>query len=135
MSHFEDIKVWKDSRSFNKTLFEKLKNVDRVSEGFLANHLLKTAGSVMDNIAEGMERGGNRELVQFLAIAKGSAGEVKSQLFRAIDFGLMSQKDGEKLQEEITEISKQIGGFMNYLKSSDRKGHKFEESIIMYNSK
>lgn len=132
---FEELKVWNDSRNLNRKLFILLREKNYADNGFLVQQLFRTAGSIMDNIAEGMERGGNRELIQFLAIAKGSSGELKSQLFRAIDFKVISKDDAVEIQQELDAISRQLGGFMGYLKKSDRKGYKFEEGIAEYQTK
>jgi four helix bundle protein len=94
--------------------------------------MLKTAGSIMDNIAEGAERSGNREFIQFLSISKGSAGELVSQMYRALDVKLISQAEFEKCEEILIDISKQLMNFMKYLKQSDRKGYKFEEPQTEY---
>ncbi len=130
--NFRNMKVWKESRKLNQLLFEILKDKDDRDFGFLKNHMFKTAGSIMDNIAEGSERSGNREFIQFLSISKGSAGELISQMYRAMDIGLIDTSEFEQCEEKLTDISKQLMNFMKYLKKSDRKGYKFEEPEMEY---
>lgn len=131
---FEDLKVWNDSRALNKMLFDILKEKDDKIYGFLVNHIYKTGGSIMDNIAEGFERDGNREFIQFLSISKASAGELKSQLYRALDVEVISQTQLKDLIEKVNHIIAQLVQFMKYLQSSDRRGNKFQEGEIEYNT-
>ena len=78
--------------------------------------------------AEGFERGGNKEFIQFLYIAKGSCGEARSQIHRARDFGYMNDKEYKDLINESVQLSKKISGFISYLKNSQLKGEKYSTS-------
>ncbi|MCE2712423.1 MAG: four helix bundle protein [Cryomorphaceae bacterium] len=132
LNRFEDLKVWKDARILNKELFSIFLNKDTNKYGFLGNHIFKTSGSIMNNIAEGFEREGNKEFIQFLAIAKGSSGELRSQLYRALDLGLIIETDHATILDRLTHISAQINLFISYLKKSEFKGNKFKEKSIAY---
>ncbi|MCH8982379.1 four helix bundle protein, partial [candidate division KSB1 bacterium] len=82
--------------------------------------------SIMSNIAEGFERDGNREFLQFLAVAKGSSGEVRAQLYVALDQDYIDKNIFESLSAISIEIGSLIGGLMNYLRETDMKGKKFK---------
>jgi four helix bundle protein len=120
---FEDMPVWQKSMICSQAIFELTQLEPFCRDFSLRDQINRAMGSVMDNIAEGFERDGNREFIQFLSIAKGSAGEVRSQLYRAIDRGYITAD--ENIQNDISEISRQLQGFMDYLKRTTHKGTKY----------
>jgi four helix bundle protein len=123
---FEDILAWQKARILCKLLNGyTLKNL--FSRDFkLVGQIKGSSGSAMDNIAEGFERGGNREFIQFLFISKGSAGETRSQLYRALDNEYISEKEFREAYDLAEEVSKLVAGLINHLKSSDIKGDKYK---------
>src|SRR5690606_22650994 len=96
----------------------------------LKDQINGSSGSVMDNIAEGYERDGTREFIQFLAIAKGSVGETRSQLYRALDRNHITKEQYEELSNESLVISKKISSLMKYLNTTKIKGSKFPNKKI-----
>jgi len=105
----------------SKDLFAKdYKFKDQISDA---------AGSVMDNIAEGFDRGGKLEFINFLSYSKGSTGEVKSQLYRARDVKYISSEKFDELYFQYDNLSGQIAGFISYLNKILIKGQKFKDRI------
>jgi four helix bundle protein len=128
IKRFEDLEVWKMARELNLKIFPLLQQIHETKNYELRNQLDSSCGSVMDNIAEGFERDGNKEFVQFLAIAKGSLGEVRSQLYRTFDRKLIGEEKFELLNKECLLLAGKIANFMTYLRRSEIKGVKFKQN-------
>lgn len=124
---FEDIEAWRASRKLSRDIYDLTLKGSFYLDFGLKDQINRSSGSIMDNIAEGFERGGTREFIQFLSIAKGSCGEVRSQLHRAFDRSHVHKSEFEFLQEQAIKVSRMISGFMQYLRSSDIKGTKFNK--------
>lgn len=122
---FEEIESWIKARKLAKDIYE-ITLRDCLKRDFsLKNQVNGSIGSVMDNIAEGFERGGNKEFIQFLYIAKGSSGETRSQLYRMLDRVYITQEEFDHFASELRQLSKMISGLITYLRNSGQKGSKF----------
>jgi four helix bundle protein len=130
VSRFEDLEVWKSARAFARIIYETTLKGGFSKDFSHKDQINRSSGSIMDNIAEGFERGGNKELIQYLFIAKGSAGEARSQLFRALDKDYIDQEEFNLLENKSQEISKQLSGFINYLKNSEMRGEKYVKEPV-----
>lgn len=123
---FEDLEIWNLAREICQLVEFLIQNTNLKTNYFLRKQIDRSSGSIMDNIAEGFERKGNREFIQFLSIAKGSAGEVKSQSYRAFDKNLITIEQLLKLNEIVELEKNKIGAMMNYLNNCEIKGLKFK---------
>ena len=126
VKRFEDLTVWKMAREFCKDIF-RITSYTQFSKDYrFKDQIRSSSGSIMDNIAEGFERDGNKEFIQFLTIAKGSCGESRSQLHRSFDYQYIENEEYETLCQKTIEISKAISAFVSYLKQSEIKGIKYK---------
>jgi len=114
-SSFVDLPIWQEARKLTKTIYE-LTETGKFSKDFgLKQQIQRASVSMMSNIAEGFERRSNAEFVNFLNYAKASVGEVRSQLFVALDINYIKSEAQERLDQDLEELAAQIGGFMKYL--------------------
>ena len=109
---FEKLEVWRRSHALSIEIYRLL--ADCRDWGF-KDQITRAANSISDNIAEGAERRGKTEFKQFLGYAKGSAGETRSQVLRAIALGYIPGETGQRLTAELREISRMIHGLIDSL--------------------
>ncbi len=125
IERFEDIDAWKHAREITKRIYAVSSNSRFAKDFALVNQIRRAAVSILSNIAEGFERNGDKEFVQFLTIAKGSCGEVRAQLYVALDQKYIEETEFLEIKNELVNTSRMISGLIKYLKQSDLKGSKF----------
>ena len=126
IERFEDIIAWQKARMLAKEIYASTRIGPFARDYGLKDQIQRASVSTMANIAEGFERGGDREFIQFLSNSKGSCGEIKSHLYVALDQGYVPQLDFDQLYGKADEISRLVSGFMTYLQQSQVGGHKFK---------
>ncbi|MBE0616968.1 MAG: four helix bundle protein [Proteobacteria bacterium] len=119
IERFEDIEAWKEARKLVQHVYRSLR--DCRDFGF-CDQMQRAAVSVMSNIAEGFNRGSNKEYVQFLVVARASASEVRSLSYAALDLAHITEADFDEISKGCVTTANLINGFIRYLRSSTRKG-------------
>jgi len=114
---FEDLGVWQDARGLVKQIYQASKQRAFYRDFSLRDQIRRAATSAMSNIAEGFERGTRKEFIQFLNIAKGSNGEVRSRLYVALDQEYLDEKAFESLKQSALSLSRRLSRFISYLES------------------
>lgn len=127
-NRLEDLEVWQAARLLVREIYRATSTGGYAVDFALRDQTRRAAVSAMSNIAEGFERDGNKEMLQFLALAKGSCGEVRSQLYVAADQGYLSPEESERQTRSAVRLSRMISGFMKYLRNSDMRGRKFSRN-------
>ncbi len=122
----EEIEAWNSARALARAIYACSKGGKASKDYGFCDQIRRAATSVMLNIAEGFERGGNREFVQFLGVAKGSPGEIEALLYIAIDQGYISQGEFESMKGKNGSTRRLIAGLMHYLHPSGMKGMKYK---------
>ena len=123
---FEELGIFQKARELSEKIYPITQRGEFKYDSRFVQQIRAAAGSIMDNIAEGFERGGNKEFINFLFIAKGSCGEVRSQLIRANDVGYLSKEEYEELYAESRKHSAAIMNFIKEIKTSEMVGAKYK---------
>ena len=123
----EDLRVWQNARVLCKTIYTLTHKEGFEKDFRFVQQIRAAAGSIMDNIAEGYGRGGNKEFIQFLSIAKGSTLEVLSQLYRAYDVQHITEQKFIETKQLLNTISVMLHNLIERLKQSDIKGSKYNK--------
>ena len=125
VTRFEDLEIWQEARELCKNVYEITSLGPFCNDFKFRDQIRASAGSAMDNIAEGFERGGNKEFHQFLSVSRGSIGEVRSQSYRAFDNNYINEEKFNELLESTDSLSRKTYNLMHHLKNSDIKGLKY----------
>ena len=126
IKQFEDLEVWRAARALTKAIY-RVSSTGQFARDFqLTNQIRRSANSVMSHIAEGFEGDGNREFQHFLAVANGSCGEVRSQLFIAFDQGYVALNEFQSLCQEATKVSRLLSALMKHLRQSQMGDRKYK---------
>lgn len=126
IERFEDIQAWQKTRELIRAIYVTTGSGAFAKDYALVSQIRRAAVSVLSNIAEGFERDGKGEFVQFLSVAKGSVGELRAQLYVALDAGFLTNDEFNALSNNAIEISRMLSGLMRYLKTTDIRGQKFK---------
>ena len=124
---FEELAIFQKARELSAKIYPVTRRGEFKYDSRFVQQIRAAAGSIMDNIAEGFERGGNKEFLNFLYIAKGSCGEVRSQLIRANDVGYLTPEEYNELYIECRKLSAGIMNFIKEIKASDITGAKYKK--------
>ncbi|HUR67179.1 MAG TPA: four helix bundle protein [Chitinophagaceae bacterium] len=123
---FEELEVWKKARILSRKIYPLTYKEPIANDFRLRDQRRGSVGSIMDNIAEGFERGSKLEFINALTTAKGETGVLKSQLYRCFDNNYISKKVFDELYGDADEITKMLTRLINYLNKSAIKGQKFK---------
>lgn len=121
VERFEDLKVWNHAIEIGLKIYRLVETNHLVKDYRAKDQLIGSAISISNNIAEGFEYNSNRQFIRFLAIAKGSAGELRSQLFLLLKAGKITNEEYEALYSELLQVSSELKGFINYLSDFEKK--------------
>ena len=123
---FEELAIFQKARELSAKIYPVTRRGEFKYDSRFVQQIRAAAGSIMDNIAEGFERTGNKEFLNFLYIAKGSCGEFRSQLIRAKDVGYLSTEEYDELYIDCRKLSASIMNFIKEIKSSEMAGSKYK---------
>ena len=125
ISKIEDLRIWQNARTISRMIYAITRRENFEKDFRFVQQIRAAAGSIMDNIAEGFGRGGNKEFLQFLSIARGSSQELLSQIYRAYDAQYITEEELTDCKLLINNTSVMIHNLMEQIKKSDIKGIKY----------
>lgn len=126
IQRFEDIEAWKVARLLTNRIYDSTIAGEFSPDFGLSDQIRRAAVSIVSNIAEGYERDGDKEFIQFLFVAKGSCGELRAQLYLAHDGHYISEAQIQELFNGALEVSRMISGLIKYLRQSQMSGKKYK---------
>lgn len=126
IERFEDLEVWRKARELTNLVYQVTGSGNFAHDFGLRDQVRRATVSVVSNIAEGFERGGDKEFQQFLSVAKGSCGEIRAQLYIARDQRYLDEPQFQELFEKTMEISRLLSSLMKYLQTSTLRGSKYK---------
>ncbi|MBD5781070.1 four helix bundle protein [Pelagicoccus sp. NFK12] len=118
---FEDLPIWQLARKLAASIYSKTRTGEFARDRGLKDQIQRASVSIVSNIAEGFERKSDKEFINFLSIAKGSAGEVRAQLYIALDINYITEPEQTELNESLKDLSAQIAGLMRYLQNKQQR--------------
>ena len=127
VERFEDLTIFKKARELCKKVYSVTEKSPFCNDLRFVQQMHASAGSIMDNIAEGFERSGNKDFVNFLIIAKGSCGEVRSQIIRASDVNFISNEMAKEMYDDCLSLSSQIMSLVKEIRKSEYKGVRYKD--------
>ena len=130
VKNFEDLEIWKDARVLTREIYQLTRDSKFARDFALRDQIRRAAVSIMSNIAEGFEREGNQEFIQFSMSPKASCGEVRSQLYVALDQSYVAPKDCDDASKSFRRLSIMISNLIAYLKCSGLKGSNIPRQIV-----
>jgi four helix bundle protein len=125
VERFEELEAWKRSREVTKLIYQLSGSADFGRDFGLKDQIRRAAVSIPSNIAEGFERDGDKEFLQFLSIAKGSCGEVRTQLYIALDQQYLTKSQFDTVSNQLIQLSRMLSGLITYLRNSELRGRKY----------
>jgi len=123
ITKFEDLEIWKESLSITRNVYDLLAKKEFNLEFELKNQLKRAVLSISSNIVEGFEKNNNNEFIRFLKISKGSAGEVRSQIYIAFTVKRISKEEFNFINESLLSLSNKIGSLIVYLENERKHGN------------
>jgi four helix bundle protein len=125
IQNFQELDVWKTAKELSVKIFKTFRDFKSQNEALLVRQMIRSAVSVPSNIAEGFEREGNKEFIQFLSIAKGSNGELMTQIIIAYEIGMIDKNEFSQISVLSNRIGVMLKKLMHYLENTNYRGQKF----------